>query len=228
MKKVIYIISAISFFLTANAQEHVAGQPIYLTVNTTQANQTSSTSYATAFSYALCKQMVVSYYDLAFQQGKSLWTALYDHVYQYKYRYAIYAVIGGYTSFILYIQHINYFMSDKQRWHNWTNGLSIDTLYTVEHHKLAQQLIEALQNRYFNIAQPTNKINPIIQFFIALQEEKNCIQQYISFVNRLEKWHINKLPGILLPDYALLKQAKRHLDFLEQLVKEWCITHAQF
>lgn len=227
MKKIIYIIIAIPFFLASNVQEQVVGQPIYLTVNTTQANQTSSTSYATAFSYALCKQLVASYYDFAYDQGKSLLAALCDHFWQYKYTYITYTIIGGYAALILYIQHINYYMNDKKRWHNWTNGLSIDALYSIEHHTLAQQLIEALHNRYFDIMQPTNKINGMVQFFIALQEEKKYIEQYITFINRLEKWHINKLPGILLPDCALLKQAKRHLDFLEQLVKEWCIARAQ-
>lgn len=227
MKKILYMIVTIGFCLIINGQDHVSGQPIYVTVNTTQANQTSSVSHATAFAYTSFKQIVLSCYDSALKESKNAWAALCEHLWQYKCTYMVYSIIAGYVGIMGYVQYINHFMQDKQKWHNWSNGLSMDSLYTIEHSVLSEQLMQAIQNRYFNIEQPTNTISGIVQFFIDLQKERNSIKQYIAFINILKKWYVSKLPGILLPDCMILRQAKRHLDFLEQLIKAWCILHTK-
>lgn len=198
-------------------------QPIYVTVNTTQANQNHSLSQATAISYVFTKQFIVEYYEMLKNTAQTWWGMAQHHICQNKLKYASYSLIGTYAIIIWYIQSINSFINDPQCWHNWTPVFSKNELYTTEHRALAEKLKMAIKKKYFNPLDPTNAIAAVIAFFVDVADEKKRLTYYSTIIKIAIALKIGRLPFVTLPDLNVIKDAMQHILFLEQLAIAWCL-----
>jgi hypothetical protein len=211
------------FFGFGQEQPQVSIPPIYVTVNTTQANQTSSTSNATAISYALCRQWFFQNCAAVQEASHTIWRSIKDHIAEHKMSYILYIIVGGYAGLIMYLQRIEYFLTNQCAWHSWTDNIPLEAFYSLDRQLLGERLCNAIQKRYFDQHNPMNRITPIVNFFTDITQEKKSIHHYRIILSWLERCGVTRLPCIYLPSKQTLVQAKKHLLFLEQIATEWCL-----
>lgn len=116
----------------------------------------------------------------------------------------------------------NRHLGSEETWGGWKRHLSIEELhrYCLDDQKkqeLTHNLIDTILNRYFKTRQPTNHIDPLVDFSNSLNQEMKIMNRYIMVACILQKSRLIKLFPTNDAKIAQAKEYRQRLQCIKQL-----------
>lgn len=210
----------VSVYATQRSVNEVDNKPTTITTSKSQA-----TSDATAVAKATAKnnntiQNIITYIQ---KEAPVVLTTLKTWVTTHKLPIASTAAVTIYLGMLAMIMQGNQYLTPNgMRWGHWKRHLSVKELYTAgldEHKKqeLAHHLITAILHRYFKPQQPTNYIEPFVDFMQALEQEMKIMHRYITIALCIQKLHLIKLFPTNAKKITQAKEYRQRLHYIKQL-----------
>lgn len=130
-----------------------------------------------------------------------------------------------YGSLFFILVKSNHAMNSPHAWGQWKKHMSLQELQRQPQSVLAQDLINDIQNRYINRANPTDSITPLTQFIAQLEQEQTIIYRYLTITSWLEWLWLKKIFPFNVHKIEQAKQAQSRLDFINHVFISWAATH---
>lgn len=126
------------------------------------------------------------------------------------------------ASFFYYYHTMKHYIKDENNWLSWHDG-SLEKLLE-SNNPVIEKLLKEIQIRYYNWQNPTDPINPLIQFSTIIHKEILKLKQYIFILHWAKKAYLNYFFSI----ESDIQEAEKKLSFtifLKKQFLEWISTH---
>lgn len=133
----------------------------------------------------------------------------------------------GLCTFLIYG---NYYLKEEKNWIKWKHHLSMQELHNylldeIKKRELMHNLIDAILTQYRNPKDPTNPIQPLVQFSVNIDREIQYLTFYLQLARVLS---VSRLIKIFPTNETKIEQAregKKRLEFIKQLFIAWSVQY---
>ena len=116
-------------------------------------------------------------------------------------------------------------MRDKGSWCNWKTEEPFQSLKKYDKKELAQDLLEAIQNRYLNSSQATDHVGPLNSFLEDYRRELYIFRSYFFIATWIKRLHLTRIFPINNQDIELLKERIERLCYIKAIFFEWAADY---
>ncbi len=118
---------------------------------------------------------------------------------------------GSYVALHSYLLYLKYQLNKESCWSLWEKGKSVEDLYQIPQHILAQQLLSYVQQTYTTTDDPTDFVSPFTKFMKDTEQERKYLQRYKTIAKAIDHFYIRR---IFFLDKTLVKKIPGRLNRL--------------
>jgi hypothetical protein len=170
-------------------------------------------------SQALVKELTKE----ATEKGATLTSFFINH----KYTTTASLFIALYAGITYKLYELSSSLTQKRCWSLWRNETPLASLIEVSQKKTGIELIQEIQKTYINTQNPTDFIEPLIQFRTAIEQEKWQLEQFKTITQNLARCKLGRYFFYTRELEKNLEERLVRLAFYKSCFNQW-LTNYKF
>jgi hypothetical protein len=119
------------------------------------------------------------------------------------------------------LKKATWLMKEQGAWCNWKAKEPFETFKSIDKKELAQELLEAIQNRYLNSSNATDHVGPLNSFLEDYRRELYIFRSYFFIATWIKRLHLTRIFPINNQDIGFLKERVERLCYIKAIFFEW-------
>jgi hypothetical protein len=171
--------------------------------------------------YHYIKDMLAQHKEATQGWFSSMFTSMQEHYI----KTALGIIAISYATLWSLLLWYQYQITYQCHWNQWNPTLHVPSTNQALYKEFKQQLINAIHEYYCDSANPTNFVEPLKKFSIAIDHEIALLQKLLFIHTIIHRAKLSRYFGINIDKTAYWEQRLQRVHTLKEAFKSWCAEY---